>query len=267
MTRYRVGCTGWGYDDWRGGFYPPHAQPADYLERYARVFDLTEVDSSFYQAPGAQQTARWAFVTPPGFTFSLKFPRTITHEARLRDVRDKTDAFLVALAPLRRAGKLGPLVLQFPASFSRDEGARALGDFLSWFPRDLPLCVELRHPSWWVPETYRALAAAGATLVWSTTEAGRTPAVLTSDHVYARLIGDRALTRYDRVQRDATLEMRYWRERFEDEGRSAGDAMVLVNNQLMGFAPAAASQMMAMLGLPLPDLTRAQRDTGQQALF
>ena len=262
-----MGCTGWGYDDWRGGFYPQGAQPVDYLERYARVFDLTEVDSSFYQAPTPQQTARWAFVTPPGFTFALKFPRAITHEARLRDVRDKTDAFLAALAPLRTAGKLGPLVLQFPASFAREPNAKALDDFLSWFPRDYALCVELRHESWWVPDTYRALSAANATLVWSYTESGRTPPVLTTDHVYARLIGDRAITKYDRVQRDATPEMRYWRERFEDEGRSARDAMVLVNNQLMGFAPGAAALMMQTLGLPKPDLTLAQRDAGQQSLF
>lgn len=266
-SRYRVGCTGWGYDDWKGGFYAPGTPPQDYLARYARVFDTTEVDSSYYQAPTAQQTTRWDEVTPPGFLFALKFPGDITHKAALRGVDEKVEDFLRALAPLRVAGKLGPLVLQFPASFTRDKDEPALHAFLATFPREYRLAVELRHESWWVRETFRALEQADASLVWSVTEAGRTPARLTNDTLYARLIGDRALTRFDRVQRDMTPELRWWRDRFEDEGRSARDAMVVINNNLMGFAPKSAALLMDLLGLPPPDLGAAKREEGQQKLF
>lgn len=267
MTRYRLGCTGWGYDEWRGGFYPRDAQPQDYLRRYAKVFDLTEVDSAYYAAPRREQCARWADATPEGFTFTVKFPGDITHKAHLADVEDATEAFLVALAPLRVAGKLGPLVLQLPNSFRRERHERALHEFLARWPRDQRLAVELRDESWWSRETYRALEAAGASLVWSVTEHGRAPPVMTADWGYARLIGDRALTRFDRIQRDLTDEMRYWRERFEDEGRVAREFYVLVNNHLMGFAPGTAARMAEILGMLAPDLAKAMRPEGQTSLY
>ena len=266
MTRYRVGCTGWGYEDWRGGFYPSGAPASEFLARYARVFDTTEVDSSYYAAPTRAQTERWAEATPDGFLFGLKFPGEVTHKRRLRDVEGHVDDFLAALTPLRTRGKLGPLVLQLPASVTRGKDGAALEAFLQRFPRSERLCVELRDASWWVPDTYRMLADAGASLVWSATEAGRTPAVLTSDLAYVRIIGDRTLTTFDRVQRDATGELQHWRDRLRDEGQSARDAMVLVNNRLMGFAPESVRLMHAMLGLPEPDLGAALRDGGQQRL-
>lgn len=267
MARYKLGCTGWGYDEWLGGFYPKGTPPSDYLRRYARVFSLTEVDSAYYAAPRREQTQRWVDATPDAFEFTLKFPGDITHKAQLRGVQDKVDDFLVALAPLRAAGKLGPLVLQLPHSFRRERDEEALHGFLAQWPRDQRLAVELRHESWWTPATYRALEAAGAALVWSVTEFGRAPPVMTADWGYARLIGDRALTRFDRIQRDETDEMRYWKERFEDEGRVAREFYVLVNNHLMGFAPGTAARLAEILGMPAPDLGAALRPGGQQSLF
>src|SRR5207244_12154670 len=50
--KLRVGCSGWVYDDWLGGFYPPNTPHSDYLKLYSRVFDVVGVDSSFYRHPG-----------------------------------------------------------------------------------------------------------------------------------------------------------------------------------------------------------------------
>jgi len=266
VARYRLGCTGWGYDDWRGGFYPPGTPASEYLERYARVFGFTEVDSTYYRVPAREQVARWATATPPGFLFSAKFPGDVTHKASLRGAESTVDAFLVALAPLKAAGKLGPLVLQFPASFKREPNADALDAFLAALPADVQVAVELRHPSWFVPATYAMLESRRASLVWGVHEGGRAPPVLTSDALYARLIGDRALTRFDKVQRDLTPEVRYWRDRFEDEGRSARIAYVIVNNHFMGFAPETVDLVARELGLARPDLGAARRDGGQRSL-
>lgn len=265
--RYLLGCTGWGYDDWKGGFYPPGTPPSEYLERYARVFRLAEVDSSYYRAPSREQAGRWAMATPPGFLFTPKFPGDITHQAMLRNAEATTDAFLAALAPLQTTGKLGPCVLQFPHSFRRDKDEEALRSYLDALPRDLALAVELRHASWFVPETYRMLAARNAALVWGTHEHGRAAPVVTADFVYARLIGDRALTRFDRIQRDMTDEMRWWVKRFEDEGASAYRVYGLVNNHLMGFAPQSVVILANMLGVQSPDLAAAMRTPGQRSLF
>lgn len=267
MSRYRIGCAGWGYDEWRGSLYPPGTASGEYLRRYARVFDLAEVDSSYYQAPSRELAERWARETPEGFLFAPKLPGRVTHELRLRGAEDATLSFLQALAPLRTAGKLGPVVAAFPPTFTREKDAAALEAFLAWWPRDERLVVELRNRSWWVPETFRALESAGVPLVWGVAEHGRAPPVVTARWLYARLIGDRALTRFDRIQRDLTDEMRYWRDRFEDEGASAERALVIVNNHFMGHAPTTAVRLAGVLGVPAPDLSRALRPVGQSALF
>ena len=71
----RVGCSGWSYKDWMGGFYPKGTKAGDYLEHYAKHFDTVEVDGSYYRAPSPSDCKRWARVTPEGFTFALKFPK------------------------------------------------------------------------------------------------------------------------------------------------------------------------------------------------
>lgn len=265
--RVRVGCTGWGYDDWRGGFYPQGAQAGEYLERYARAFDLAEVDSIHYALPRREQVANWVRVTPPGFTFAPKAPGSVTHEARLRGAEEVFTRYLDLLEPLRKAGKLGPVMLGLPPSFSYEKDAEALDAFLGKVPSDVHVAVELRNRSWWRPEAFRMLESRGATLVWSENQYATTPPVLTSDRVYLRLIGDRELTRFDRIQRDYRASMEAWRTRLEDEGRSARETLVLVNNHFMGFAPATAAMMSEVLGLPAPDLRAAARDGGQRGLL
>jgi uncharacterized protein YecE (DUF72 family) len=265
-SRFVVGCTGWGYDDWKGGFYPSGTEAGEYLQRYARVFKLAEVDSTYYQSPSRSLVARWASVTPPGFRFVPKLPGAITHEAKLRNVEAPLESYHAAVEPLRTAGKLRAVLASFPPSFTREKDGDALDEFLAAWPSATPLAVELRHKSWWVPDTYRALEAADAPLVWSVSEYGRTPPVVTSTWLYARMIGDRALSRFDRVQRDLTDEMRYWRQKFEDEGVSAEEVLVLLNNHFMGHAPATAVRMHEVLGLPPPDLSAAMRPVGQSSL-
>src|SRR5439155_26281740 len=57
--KLRVGCSGWGYDDWLGGFYPPNTPKSDYLKLYSRVFDVVELDSSFYRNRGPALPQAW----------------------------------------------------------------------------------------------------------------------------------------------------------------------------------------------------------------
>ncbi|MCI4360865.1 MAG: DUF72 domain-containing protein, partial [Thermoplasmata archaeon] len=117
MHRYRVGCMGWGYDDWRGPFYPDGAAAGEYLSRYARVFDLTEVDSSFYRAPTPFLTRRWATQAGEGFTFALKVPQDITHKPKDPFAADLLATFLENLRPIQTAGKLGPIVASLGLRF------------------------------------------------------------------------------------------------------------------------------------------------------
>jgi len=261
VGRYWLGCSGWAYDDWVGPFYPPGTPPGEFLERYAKVFRTVEVDSSFYRPPGTFLVRRWAERTPPGFRFALKVPRDVTHREN-EDSRGVLTAFLESLAPLRTAGKLGPLVLQFPASFHAKETPR-LSALLETVPPTFDLAVELRHGSWWTPETRAILEQRRAALVWSVVPGTRPPAWVTGDFLYARFIGDRALTRFNRIQRDQRRELVAMRERFDDDGRSATTVFAYSNNHFMGFGPGTVEVVADVLGEPRPDLTAASRDPGQ----
>ena len=268
MGRYRVGCTGWGYDDWQGGFYPPGSPASEYLARYARVFDLVEVDSSFYRPPSVFLTRRWADQTPEGFLFSLKLPRDITHHDPGSSLESMVRSFLEAVHPLRDSGKLGPLVAQYPPSFRRDRpgSAERFDRLLALVPSEYRLAVELRHGSWWTEATLAALRARGAALVWSVVPGARAPFEATADFLYVRFVGDRALTRFDGIQRDGREEMLAMHAHLLQEGRSAREAFLLLNNHFMGFGPGTARLMQEMLGLPRADLGRAQREADQRTL-
>jgi uncharacterized protein YecE (DUF72 family) len=266
MGRYWLGCSGWAYDDWVGPFYPRGTPPGEFLERYARVFRTVEVDSSFYRPPGSFLIRRWVDRTPDGFRFALKVPRDVTHEDDEAKGDEVLAGFLRSLEPMRSAGKLGAVVLQFPASFRAPVGAARLEHLLTSVPVEIPLAVELRHGSWWVPSTRAMLAERGAALVWSVVPGTEPPAWTTGPFVYARFVGDRALTTFDRVQRDRTPDLERMHARFGDEARDADPVYAYANNHFMGYGPGTVAAVAAVLGEPAPELGAAARDAGQRTL-
>ena len=268
MSRYWIGCSGWAYDDWVGPFYSPGTPAGEFLSRYARVFRTVEVDSSFYRAPSPFLVRRWAERTPDGFRFALKVPRDVTHEvdASADAVRATIDRFLTSLEPLHAQGKLGPLVLQFPGSFRAGTGRARLERLLDAIPPDRALAVELRHRSWWTETTRALLDQRKAALVWSVVPETRPPPWVTGEFLYARFIGDRALTKFDRIQRDSTPEIVTMKRLFEEEGRPVDTVFAFANNHFMGFGPGTAARVLEVLGEPTPDLSAAARVAGQSRL-
>ena len=142
----RVGTASWTDRTLiESGWYPPEAgTPEKRLRYYARQFGLVEVDATYYALPAEQTATSWAERTPAGFTFNVKaFSLFTQHPTRvaalpadLRPAAEKTgkdrvylkdldpavtgqawERFLSALEPLRQAGKLGAILLQFPFWF------------------------------------------------------------------------------------------------------------------------------------------------------
>jgi len=112
VREIRLGTSSFTADGWNGSFYPKGMKSADYLAYYSRRFDTVEVDSTFYRCPTIEAVRNWALKTPPGFIFSLKVPRTITHEKVLVDCDKEFEQFVTTVDVLGE--KLGPMVLQFP---------------------------------------------------------------------------------------------------------------------------------------------------------
>ncbi len=178
----RIGTSGWHYPagrgTWNGVFYPPRRASGrasvDELAFYAEHFDTVEVNATFYRVPAPETTRDWAARTPPGFVFAVKLHQRFTHPSPAAPPGHRPDAshaeaeaFARAIEPLAAAGKLGPLLAQFPASFRNTPDAQAHLDWLLRTFTGIPMAVELRHATWSedAPAVAALLAAHGASWV------------------------------------------------------------------------------------------------------
>lgn len=153
-----VGLAGWSYQDWNGIVYPTK-RPRGFHEAafLARYFDTIEINTSFYAPLRPDSASHWLDVISPNprFQFTAKLWQKFTHEinATREDEKAVRDGFDV----LRRAGRLGAVLLQFPFSFHQTpENLARLKALLDRFA-DYPLVVEVRHASWSQPEFYELL--------------------------------------------------------------------------------------------------------------
>jgi uncharacterized protein YecE (DUF72 family) len=164
VSTLRIGTSGWNYPagrgTWNGIFYPPKTrrrQPAktaakfDELAYYAEHFDTVEINTTFYGQPKAPVAQTWVDRTPPAFEFSLKLYRELTHGETPgipRLAPAAIDEYRRGIEPLAKAGKIGALLAQFPASFRQSDESQAYLDSLLARFHDYPVAVELRHRSW-----------------------------------------------------------------------------------------------------------------------
>jgi len=168
----RIGTCGYSFPDWKDVIYPPNVRPSLYLVYYARTlgFNAVELDSSFYHMPTIPLIETLMQKTQPGFLFTVKAHRSMTHEiwnamrptalgrpafpdlaSGLKDAALLVPAFTAfweAVTPMADAGRLGTVVLQYPPWF-RDtpENRRFLLTTRDLLPR-LPLSIEFRDRSW-----------------------------------------------------------------------------------------------------------------------
>ncbi len=109
----RIGCVGYSYDFWVGPFYPRHTPQSEFLKLYSKVFDLVEIDSTFYTIPPPATIRSWRDSVPNPFLFAAKLPRVITHENAMRPTREALDRFY------RSIGELRPKVATLPSTTRR----------------------------------------------------------------------------------------------------------------------------------------------------
>ena len=139
----RIGVAGWAIPRDLAEAFPA---PGPRLERYARRLNVVEINSSFYRPHRRATYARWADSVPEDFRFSVKAPRTLTHERRLADPAPLLEAFLEEIGGL--GAKLGAVLVQLPPSLAFD--AAVAGDFLDDLRARFSgfVALEPRHVSW-----------------------------------------------------------------------------------------------------------------------
>ncbi len=164
---YEIGTAGWSVPAELTG-------EGSHLQRYSRELRCVEVNSSFYRRHRQSTWLRWGRETPPDFRFSIKAPRTITHDARLRNVDGLLEAFLEEIAPIEE--KTGCLLLQLPPSLNFETAVAE--DFFASLRRryQRSVALEPRHASWFTEEVNDLLRAQGIARVAADPAAGSSAA-------------------------------------------------------------------------------------------
>jgi uncharacterized protein YecE (DUF72 family) len=142
----RIGTAGWGI---ASRYLDRIPAGGSHLERYARVFNAVEIDSSFARHHRRATYARWSDSVGDDFRFAVKTPKAMTHDGSLLTGDTAVlDQFIEAIAGL--GGKLGVVLVQMPPSLAFDESSA--GRFFSLLIHRLPPAVavacEPRHDSW-----------------------------------------------------------------------------------------------------------------------
>ena len=228
VSKVHVGCSGWVYRHWKGGFYPAELPQKRWFERYASEFATVEINASFYRLPSPATFDGWREKAPPGFRYALKANRFITHLKKLVGIEDIL-AECISLA--RRLGPaLGPILYQLPPSLHKDSGR--LREFLELLPGDIDHVVEFRHPSWYADDVLALLDDHGVGFVTHDLVGLQSPRWASGRAAYVRFhgTGGKYRGRYSEAQ---MADWADWLARRDAEGRSAWSYF---NNDIGGDA-------------------------------
>jgi len=143
-----IGPAGWDYPDWQGVVYPRGVKGTERLAFLASLFDVVEINVTFYRPIPATSAQRWLEAVAPyeNFRFTAKLLQVFTHARRLDG--PELNQFREGLEPLLTGGRLGALLAQFPYSFHNTQENRAYLVKLKGLLPEFPLAVEVRHRSW-----------------------------------------------------------------------------------------------------------------------
>jgi uncharacterized protein YecE (DUF72 family) len=185
MAKIYAGTSGWAYDSWKPDFYPAKLSAAKFLDYYSTQLNSVEVNYTFRRMPSEKLLKRWIDSTPSAFKFAVKAHFRITHSRRLRDAAEPTANFIASLEPLRKAGRLGPVLFQSPPNLKCD--VKLLKDFVVSLPSHIQSAFEFRHPSWFSDEVYGVLREGNVALCQAESEDIETPQIDAALFSYLRL--------------------------------------------------------------------------------
>ena len=233
-----VGTSGYNYPEWRGSFYPHDLPTSKMLPYFAARFPTVEINYTFYRMPTEKLVSAWAAQTPSPYKLTLKAPRRITHDQRLKQAASLVAGFCQVAGTL--GDKLGALLFQLPPNLKKD---LALFDaFLDDLPPKVCGAFEFRHPSWFDEGVWSRLAARNLALCIADSEKLSTPVRMTADYAYFRL-------RDEGYQPD---DITRWAETIAAVTAPCRDVFVYFKHEEEGKGPEFARLLMQRLGLPTP---------------
>jgi uncharacterized protein YecE (DUF72 family) len=297
----RVGTCSWTDPTLlKSGWYPPEATSAEArLAYYASKFPVVEVDSTYYSLPSERNAVLWVDRTPDAFTFNIKAFSLLTghgttlsklppilrdslppelaakRQLYMKDLPEPAqhwiwEAFSSALDPLRRSGKLGAVLLQFPPWFGVNRTNKQYLESLRAQLPATPLAIEFRNRSWLeernAAETFGLLEDNGLSYVAVDEPQGvrasvpLIPTVTTPQLAILRLHGRNAenweakgisvAERFKYLYSEAELDDLV--PVVQEIASQAEETHVLFNNCYTDYGVRNAAQLAERLNLPLP---------------
>jgi uncharacterized protein YecE (DUF72 family) len=240
--RIRIGCAGWSILSRHKALFAPGE---NMLATYASRFDCVEINSSFYRPHQRKTYERWADSVPRAFRFSVKLPKTITHDLHLRGAGSLLDRFAAEVHGL--GAKLGGVLVQLPPSLVLEPRPAAV--FFTMLRRRFPeakLACEPRHASWF---------DARGDALWARFEVGRVGADPARVEAAASPGGD-AAWRYWRLHGSPRMYYSDYTDAALDAlatelrgSKGAGERWVMFDNTAHGHSTTDAARLQARLGL------------------
>jgi len=269
----RLGTCSWTAKGWEKAFYPKGTKRTDFIRVYAERFSSVEIDASFYGIPRDTTLDTWRDETAPGFVFSAKAPREITHDRFLLGCERPLASFLNAMD--RLGEKRGPLLFQFPYFAKRKQVTLTdflgrLKPFLDLLPQDSghQFALEVRNKTWISAPLLEMLAHHQVALAlidhpWMSRprQLFGTPAIFTAPFLYVRWLGDRhgieAITQvWNETVVDRANDMDAWVPGLQQALDTQLQVYGYVNNHYGGYAPNDVAHLEDKLSPWLPRRSR-----------
>lgn len=240
MIRWHIGCSGFHYKHWKEIFYPEGLAQTKWFTFYAEHFRALELNATFYRTPTPKSLANWYTISPDGFDFAVKAPRTITHYRKFNDVQDIITRFY-DLVQSGLQEKLAAVLFQLHPNYAYTEAH--LDAMLNSLSPDFNNVVEFRHPSWWNEKVYQAFG--DRSIVFSGISHPTLPSdvISNSKSLYYRFHGVESLYSSEYSSSELVSFIK------SVEEQDISDAYIFFNNDIGGAAIRNATELKKLISM------------------
>jgi uncharacterized protein YecE (DUF72 family) len=234
-----IGTSGWSYNDWKGVFYPKGLKSSEWLTFYAKTFQATEINSSFYRLPTVETVANWVKKVPASFRFCPKMSKYLTHFKRLKEPEEPMERFFDRFQPMLK--QMGPILIQLhPTLKFHKDVVEYFFKLLKKKYKKYLFALEVRHESWMEPLPKQLMEEYNISFVISHSGVGFPYAELvTAKHIFIRFHGPTTL--YDSLYDKNT--MAYYAKLVKAWQKQGHDCWIFFNNDWYGYGITNALQL------------------------
>ena len=256
-----IGCAGWLYEDWKGTFYPYELETHSYLPYYANIFNIIEINTTFYHLPEKDVVRNWYERVPSNFKFIVKIWQDITHKLKNPDTDSLLTEFFYHMEPLEN--KIHAYLFQFPPWLHyTPEHLDLIKNLIRNSPPGNNYILELRHNSWFKNDKFNQIIEKNNIIICTSYLEGIIPYYHPNQKTYyIRLIGDRQLSEFNRVQRENKDELTELIGIIKNLKKNPKiyEIFIIVNNHYTGFAPETVNILKRELNIPIRNFTQQRK--------